>query len=147
MDKSASKKSTGSASKSSSNSSNKSSGHKKLKLLKTEPPLQNSTGHETGDMQDRFDAIFLTPEAVENFVVPFYNSGKGGRDGDGLGTRMLEAFKSHPDQVYALAHMPDCQSRYLVGDQASQKDKPGSTALRILTLEEVEQLPGSAGRS
>lgn len=144
MDKSASKKTAGSAGKSSSKPSGTSSStqsvtRKKLKSVKADPPVQNETGQEVDDLQDRFDALFLTLAAVEKFVVPFYNSREGAR-GD-QGTRILNAFISHEAQVYALAHMPLCDAIFLVREQIAQKGRPGPTVLRMLTLEEVEQLP------
>lgn len=137
MDNSASNQGTG--------PSKESSGHrKKCMSITIDPPVQNTVGKQIV-LEDTFDAIFLTPSAVEKFVVPFYNSLKGTRDGEG--TRILNAFASHPAEVYAIAHMPLCDAIFLVEDQADRRDSTGPVVLRMLTVDQVEQLPGSADRS
>ncbi len=137
MEDPASKQDTGPGKQSSEN-------RKKCMSIKFDPPVQNKAGKRIV-VEDTFDAVFLTLSAVERFVVPFYNNVTGARDQEG--TRMLDAFASHPAQVYAIAHMPLCDALFLVDDQADRDGRTGPVVLRMLTLDEVEQLPRSSDHS
>ncbi len=104
----------------------------KLRSISLDPPIVNKRGELIADTHSRFDAMFWSPAAVEKFVIPYYirfNTIE-------YVNRIRNAFNR--DEVEALTKLPWSDPAFLFNEGG---------ALKILTLEEVEAMPGSADRS